>query len=87
MHHWEGYENDVVWWDISELLPVIEDPEEYINWMDMRFTHGSLSDHTRQVIRDVMNGFEPYRHGEYAEWRTGLGLYMLLISPDYAIFR
>ncbi len=87
MTHWEFSSETDVRWDIDELIPMIEDPEAYINWIDMRMMHGNMTDHTRSVLRMVMDGLNPYTANEYREWRVTMAMYMALISPDYAIMR
>ncbi len=86
MEAWENLDNRWTWWDLSEPTPIIQDPEAYVNWLDKRFTYGMMSDETRAIIRRAQMHFnedEP----SYQEWRVRQGLYLTLISPDYAVFK
>jgi len=86
MNTWEGLDNDNTWFDLSEPLPIIQDPEAYVNWLDKRFTYGMMTDETRAIVRRAQMSFtesEP----SYQDWRVLQGLYLTLISPDYAVFR
>jgi uncharacterized protein (DUF1800 family) len=70
--------------NIDALKPLANDSEVLINHFDMVFTHGQLSDRTRQIIK---NAIEPLIFGDYREDRVRLALYLILISPDYAILK
>jgi uncharacterized protein (DUF1800 family) len=70
--------------DRSQLEPLAEYPEELINHLDIILTHGMLSDHTRNVIRQAMEGLV---WGDYLHDRTEMAIYLMLISPDYAILK
>jgi uncharacterized protein (DUF1800 family) len=83
MDDWEA-ENPHVTYNIDELRPLARDPEVLINRLDMMFTHGSLSEGTRQIIKDAIT---PLINNDFREDRVRLALYLLLISPDYAIMK
>jgi len=83
MYSWEGAYGDV---GISLLTPDLEalayEPEKLINELDVRFTHGQLTDETRTIIRDAITPIT------WSDWeKTRLALYLVFISPDYNIMR
>ncbi|HIP48507.1 MAG TPA: DUF1800 domain-containing protein [Lutibacter sp.] len=63
-----------------------KDPEVLINHLDKLFTSGLLSQETREIIRDAITpiqGSDP--DIDYMYYRVKMALYLLFISPDYAI--
>jgi uncharacterized protein (DUF1800 family) len=85
MYSWEGDYGDMpVFADLSQYEAMTESPDVFINEMDILFTHGQLTDETRQNIRQAMEGIT---WGDYREDRAKLGLYLLLISPDFNIMK
>lgn len=77
----------VDWDDFTDLA---NDPEALINTYDIIFTSGQLSDETRTFIRESVEGIDyPWNDDDEARNldRAQLGLYLLLISPDYVIFK
>ena len=83
MDDWEA-ENPHVTYNIDELTPLARDPEVLINRLDVLFTHGMLSDRTRQIIKDAIT---PMISEDYRNDRTRLAMYLIMISPDYAIMK
>jgi uncharacterized protein (DUF1800 family) len=83
MDDWEA-ENPHVTYNIDELTPLARDPEVLINRLDVLFTHGMLSERTRQIIKDAIT---PLVSDNYRYNRTRLALYLIMISPDYAIMK
>lgn len=83
MDSWEEG-NPYVTYNIDEFKPFARDPEVLINRLDMIFTHGSLSENTRQIIKDAIT---PLINGDYRNDRVRLALYLMLISPDYNVMR
>jgi uncharacterized protein (DUF1800 family) len=83
MDDWE-YENPYVTYTLDDLIPLARDPEALVNRLDMLFTHGMLSNRTRQIIKDAIT---PIISDDYRQDRTRLALYLLLISPDYNIMK
>jgi hypothetical protein len=83
MDDWEA-ENPHVTYNIDELTPLARDPEVLINRLDVLFTHGMLSERTRQIIKDAITSMisEDYRRD-----RTRLAMYLIMISPGYAIMK
>lgn len=68
----------------TELEALARDPEALVNRLDVLFTHGNLSDRTRSIIKNSMTTLT---RGDYREDRVRLALYLIMISPDYAIFK
>ncbi len=80
---WE--ENDPsVFLNVDELKVLARDSEVLVNRLDMLFTHGQLSDRTRAIIKDAL---DPLIYGDYRDNRVRMALYLLMISPDYAILK
>ncbi|MBK9107537.1 MAG: DUF1800 domain-containing protein [Saprospiraceae bacterium] len=67
-----------------ELEDLAQDPEVLLNKLDIVLTHGQLSDRTRQIIKSAI---EPFKTGNYREERVRMAMYLMMISPDYAIFK
>ena len=69
--------------DFEELADIYsKSPEDLINHLDIVYTKGQLSDHTRNVMRDFVED-SPSWPEDLQMARTLL--YLLLISPDYTI--
>ena len=74
--------------DFNILKYWAKDPEVLINQLDKLFTHGLLSDETRQIILTAVipiQGADP--DIDYDFYRVKMALFLLLISPDYAIIK
>lgn len=74
----------------NELLPYAQDSEYIINDLDIRFCHGQLSDETRQLMRNALNGTYWTWNSQVEEYkylRIRSAIYIMLISPDYNIFK
>ncbi len=69
---------------LDDLEDLARDPEVLINHLDRIFTHGTLSDQTREIIKEAI---EPFIFGDYRYDRARLALYLIMISPDYAILK
>ncbi len=76
--------NPPAWLVLDELLPLARDPEVLLNRLDMLFTHGQLSDRTRSIIKSAISNVI---WGDYRDDRIRLALYLIMISPDYAILK
>jgi uncharacterized protein (DUF1800 family) len=83
MDDWED-DNPYVTYNIDELMGLARDPEVLINRLDVLFTHGSLSEGTRQIIKEAIS---PLINGNYRNERVRLALYLIMISPDYTIMK
>ena len=57
------------------------DPKSLVNWLDILLANGLLTDGTKRIIVDALNQLsEP-------ENRIKMAIYLILISPDYAILK
>ena len=83
MYSWEEGDPDTRL-VLDDLLDLARDPEVLINHLDLLFTYGTLSDRTRSIMKAVMNAMID---NEYRESRTQMALYLMMISPDYVIFK
>ncbi len=83
MDDWEN-ENPYVSVNIDALRQLAWDPEVLVNRLDMMFTHGSLSQRTREIIKESLY---PMHEGDFREQRVRLALYLMLISPDYNVMK
>ncbi len=67
----------------AELLASAEDPEVLVNLLDVALCQGSMSADTRSIL---IEGLEQMNFGtEYLSNRVEYALYLILISPDFAI--
>lgn len=83
MDDWEA-ENPHVTYNIDELVPLARDPEVLVNRLDMLFTNGRLSERTRGIIKEALTEL---RNDNYRYDRVRLGLYLIMISPDYNVLK
>jgi uncharacterized protein (DUF1800 family) len=70
--------------DFGKLENIAEDTEELINYLDRHFTHGRLSDDTRNIIRESIDFIKDRR---FFREKAALAAYLLFISPDYTILK
>lgn len=83
---WEIDRDDlfVVRTDLDKLVEIADDDEEIINYLDNYFTHGRLSDDTREIVRDAISAID---FPEFYPQKLGLAMYLILISPDYTVLK
>ncbi|MBK8484696.1 MAG: DUF1800 family protein [Saprospiraceae bacterium] len=93
VNNWSVYDYVMYSWErddpyailnLNELEALAQDPEILVNRLDILLTHGTLSDRTRGIIKETMGKFI---FGNYREERVRMALYLIMISPDYAIFK
>lgn len=63
------------------------DPDILINKLDVLFTHGRLSEETREIIRKALTDYTPGSSAEAVKDKTDLALFLFMISPDYNILK
>lgn len=74
--------------NFNRLKYFAKDSEVLVNELDKLFTKGQLSNETRRIIIDAIDPMIQYQeYVDYLHYRVKLGLYLILISPDYAILR
>jgi len=74
--------------DFEALKYYAKDSEVLINQLDKLFTRGLLSEETRELIIeavDLIIGND--QNIDYMHFRVKMALYLILISPDYAILK
>lgn len=81
MYGWEENNPEVIL-NIDDLRAFARDPEVLINRLDLLFTHGQLTQRTRAIIKEAV---EAQIYGDYRENRVRLAIYLIMISPDYAV--
>ena len=65
--------------DLSEFESLAADPQELVERLDLLFTYGELSSDTRAAVIDVITDvLDP-------SLRAKTAIYMVLVSPDYAV--
>jgi len=86
---WEGewWETTNTTFDITNYKLLAQDPEALINELDKVYAHGQLSDLTKQVMRNTMDQLPIVYWEDRLETRVYLSMYILMISPDYAVMR
>lgn len=65
----------------------IIDTDIWINNLDVLFTHGRLSDETREIIREALNEYTPNASADVRKDRTDLAVFLMMISPDYTVLK
>ncbi len=74
--------------DLDAYVDEIYDYEYFLNWLDKNFTAGTMSDYTRQTIRDALSRSWSASYQSSTERdRIHLAIYLTLISPDFVIIR
>lgn len=74
--------------DFEGLKYFAKDSEVLINQLDKLFTHGQLSNETKLTITEAVDGIENFGGNfDYLHFRVKMALYLILISPDYAILK
>ena len=72
--------------NFNSLMYLAQDSDVLVNHLDKLFTHGQLSEGTKQIIKSAVDGLTPNNAGEeYTYYRTKMALYLIMISPDYAV--
>lgn len=83
---WEGI--DPVQVDVENLKQLARDSEVLINELDIMFTNGQLTAETREIIKNAVDAIIPLQFGAlYLDYRTSMAVYLIMISPDYAILK
>jgi len=77
-----GLEN--VTFDFEALKYLAKDSEVLINHLDKLFTHGQLSNPTRQIIKNAVESFVGTDDTTLLN-RSKIALWLITMSPDYAI--
>jgi len=75
-------DNPYVYTDYYKLEPMAREPEVLLNYFDVLFTYGMMSDNTRNIIK---NACKMIVNNNFKETRASLATYLMLISPDFNI--
>lgn len=67
--------------DYSEVLALTNNPTELVNYLDILLANGLLEDDTKTIITDAVSQLSD------SDERLNMALYLILISPDYAILK
>jgi len=89
MYAWADFDNEVTL-NLDYLWPYAYDSENLVNKLDMELTHGLMTEETRDIIVDALNELVRYDWDEdedYIANRIIIGLYLVMISPDYVILK
>ncbi len=80
--------------NLSSYLEDAQDSEALLNELDLRFTNGNLTPHTRAVIKNLIDSMDPNdfpnpaaHWSDYQTERIKQVIYMLMISPDFNIVK
>ncbi len=74
--------------NFEKLKYYAKDGEVLVNMLDKLFTRGQLSDETKQIIVDAIEPIQGTNSNvDYMHNRVKMGLYLILVSPDYAIIK
>lgn len=93
VNNWAVYDYVMTSWETddpyavintNELEELAQDPEVLLNRLDVLLTHGQLSDRTRKIVTEAIS---PFKFGDYREDRVRMAIYLIMVSPDYAIFK
>jgi hypothetical protein len=65
--------------DLDDYFALADDPDALLDRLDLVMTYGTMSTDTRTAIRDAISLIQNL------EIRTRVALYLVFISPDYAV--
>ncbi|TBN04276.1 DUF1800 domain-containing protein [Hyunsoonleella flava] len=84
-----GLELDGTPLDFEALKYYAKDSEVLVNQLDKIFTRGQLSDETKQIIVDAVDGITRGWGDDVTQTdlRVKMALYLLMVSPDYVILK
>jgi uncharacterized protein (DUF1800 family) len=76
--------------NLSEQESLAENPSALLDNLDLLLTHGTMSAETRAAILTAVNGITPAMVPSAStlnQQRARLALYLVLLSPDYAVLK
>jgi len=83
---WEGeIDDEPVSLVTANLENLSEDPENMFHYMDILLTHGQLTEVTKNIIKDATAKI--IWGDEIPKDKARLALYLLMISPDFNVFK
>jgi hypothetical protein len=78
---------DGTWWDPTFAITNGDDSEIIINYLDKVFTHGQLTDATRNRLRTALNNLYYTWSSDYKNDRYKTAIYLLMASTDYTYIK
>lgn len=90
LYHFQGplsYSERIVSPNLLDYMPYARKPEVLLNKLDLLFTHGQLTDRTRTLLRNKMEGYLSSAELSELQIRTKAALFIIMMSPDYTIFK
>lgn len=86
---WNWEDNiDNVYINFNQLEELAKEPEVLVNHLDVVYTNGQLTEETRGIIKEAISQMTGNTIGQsYLEFRARLALYLIMVSPDYAILK
>ena len=86
-YSWEDGNPDITY-ETEQFQYMVREPEVLLNYLDKVYTHGQLTDDTREIIKTAVNSLDwPWDREAELDFKARLALYLFFISPDYAIFK
>lgn len=80
--------NPQITYEYDQLVNMTREPDVLLNHLDRIYTHGQLTEATRDIIKTAVNSLDwPWNREEELDYRSRLAIYLFFISPDYAIFK
>ncbi len=70
--------------DFDEELELVAEPDQLIEHLDLMFTHGTLREENKEIIRTMMNWNKDSLSAKRRLWAV---IYLVMTSPEYAILR
>ncbi len=85
MNNWVfDYPENTTFWEYQNLLPIENDDEALINWVDHNILGGKMKAPTRRIIRRSLGDVKSWMW-QHERRKIALAVYLAMISPDYTI--
>ncbi len=80
--------NPDISYEVDHLISMMREPDVLLNYLDRIYTHGQLTDKTRDIIKTAVNSLDwPWDREAELDYKLRLAMYLFFISPDYTISR
>jgi uncharacterized protein (DUF1800 family) len=73
--------------DKNHYLEMAKDPEVLINHLDMILTKGRMSESTRSIIEEAVQGLSAWNEERMLHDRWEIATYLVMISPEFTILK
>ncbi len=77
----EEYQEEEYFMDYSRALSLVDQQDQFINHLDILLANGLLSTDTKNIVKNAINQLSSPKE------KLQMALYLILISPDYAILK